>query len=97
MAKTVTATVAARHLREILDEVEHRRGVFQVERHGRLVATIGPTGAASHPRVRWKDALARLVSGPAPDPDVDADLKRLKQEVNPMPPDPWVPSSIAPS
>ena len=42
MVKRITATTAAKRLREVLNEVEHNGEVFEVERHGKLVAEVRP-------------------------------------------------------
>jgi antitoxin (DNA-binding transcriptional repressor) of toxin-antitoxin stability system len=97
VTKTVSATVAARHFREILNEVERARETFQVERHGRPVASIGPAEGTARPRVVWKDALALLANGPSADPYFAADLDRLTGQVDSLPADPWARSSTAQS
>ncbi len=50
--KRMSATDAARHFSELLDEVEHGGQTFVVERHGRVVASIGPTTATSGKAVK---------------------------------------------
>ncbi len=48
----MNATEAARNFSELLDEVEHGGQTFVVERHGRVVASIGPTTATSGKAVK---------------------------------------------
>jgi antitoxin (DNA-binding transcriptional repressor) of toxin-antitoxin stability system len=96
VARTISATTAAKHFREVLNDVEHRGETFQVERHGRLVARIGPAERTAAGRVRWKEALARLSAGPIPDPDFAADLEEVRRQVERLPEDPWGRSSTAP-
>src|SRR5438105_15322566 len=97
MARTISATTAAKRFREVLNDVEYRRETFEVERHGRPVATIGPTGQTATRRLGWKEALALLSAGPAPDPDFAADLEDVKRQIEALPEDPWARSSTAPS
>ena len=89
MAKTINATTAAKRFREVLNDVEHRGETFEVERHGRPVARIGPTAQAAHRRLSWKEALALLNAGPSPDADFAKDLQELRQQVELPPEDPW--------
>ena len=69
--KEVSATEAARRFSEMLDAVEHDGETFVVLRHGKAVARIGPTTAATGRSVKrllhrqrpdrgWKDDLRRL-------------------------------------
>jgi antitoxin (DNA-binding transcriptional repressor) of toxin-antitoxin stability system len=97
VARTINATTAAKRFREVLNDVEHRGETFEVERHGRLVARIAPTGLAATRLVRWKDALAALSAGPASDADFHSDLDEVRRQVARLPEDPWAPSSTAPS
>ena len=96
VARTISATTAAKRFREVLNDVEHRGETFEVERHGRAVARIGPT-EPGHRRMNWKEALARLHAGPSPDADFARDLEELRQQVEPLPQNPWARSSTAPS
>jgi len=97
VATTISATTAAKRFHEVLNNVEYRRETFEVERHGRPVARIGPTSQTAPRRVGWKDALARLSAGPMPDPDFATDLEEIKRQVQGVPVDPWAPSSTPPS
>ena len=96
VVRTINATTAAKHFREVLNDVEHRGETFEVERHGRLVARIGPTGPAAFRLVRWKEALGALSAGPASDADFYGDLEEVRRQVARLPEDPWAPSSTAP-
>ena len=96
MARTISATTAAKRLREVLNAVEHRGETFEVERHGRAIARIGPTQHAAVRRVAWKDALALLNAGPLPDREFGTDLDEIRRQVESLPEDPWARSSTAP-
>jgi antitoxin (DNA-binding transcriptional repressor) of toxin-antitoxin stability system len=97
VARTISATTAAKRFREVLNDVEYRRETFEVERHGRPVARIGPTEQGAGRQVSWKDALALLRAGPVPDADFATDLEQVRRDVEGLPEDPWAPSSTAPS
>jgi antitoxin (DNA-binding transcriptional repressor) of toxin-antitoxin stability system len=89
MRRNVTATVAAKHFRQVLDAVEHHGDTFQVERHGRLVATIGPAEGGARRRVSWAEARAALLAGPQADDDFASDLAEVRVQVGVLPLDPW--------
>src|SRR5205807_9852427 len=89
VVRTISATTAVKRFREVLNDVEYRRETFEVERHGRPVARIGPTSQTATRRVGWKEALALLSAGPAPDPDFAADLEDVKRQIEALPEDPW--------
>lgn len=92
MPRTITATTAARTFRAVLNAVEHEGATFRIERHGRLVAEIGPTaGGASGSR--WGEVQAALRTGPQPDDAFEAGLVALRQSVGHLPADPWARSS----
>ena len=97
VARTISATTAAKRFREVLNDVEYRRETFEVERHGRPVARIGPTERGAGRQVSWKDALTLLRAGPVPDADFATDLEQVRRDVEGLPEDPWAPSSTAPS
>jgi prevent-host-death family protein len=70
----LTATEAARRFSEVLDAVERGGETFVVVRHGRAVATIGPTNVATGAAVKdllrgrrldagWGKELAALRAG----------------------------------
>ncbi|HEV3231007.1 MAG TPA: type II toxin-antitoxin system prevent-host-death family antitoxin [Candidatus Dormibacteraeota bacterium] len=95
MARHLTATEASRGFAHLLDEVERRGEEFVIERHGRPVAVVAPTGP---PPITWGDALARLREGPQPDSDFAADLEAIRREEPPLPTeDPWERYSTPPS
>jgi antitoxin (DNA-binding transcriptional repressor) of toxin-antitoxin stability system len=92
MPKTITATTAAKRLREVLNAVEQRGETFRIERHGKPIAEIGPTATSRH-FSRWADVLATLQTGPQPDDGFAADLASIRQSAGAVPGDPWAQSS----
>lgn len=97
VVKSISATTAAKRFREVLNDVEHRGEIFEVERHGRPVARIGPTQRVAHRGVSWKEALPLLSAGPTPDAEFPTDLEEVKRQVQRLAEDPCGRSSTAPS
>jgi hypothetical protein len=97
VVRTISATTAAKRFREVLNDVEHRAETFEVERHGKAIARIGPMEPALAGRVAWKDALALLNAGPLPDPEFAADVEEIRRHFEALPSNPWAHSSTAPS
>jgi antitoxin (DNA-binding transcriptional repressor) of toxin-antitoxin stability system len=97
VSRAISATAAAKRFREVLNDVEFGGEIFEVERHGRAVARIGPTERASSSRARWKNVLELLTSGPLPDSQLEADLDLVQQSVEELPEEPWARFSTAPS
>jgi antitoxin (DNA-binding transcriptional repressor) of toxin-antitoxin stability system len=97
VSRTISATTAAKRFREVLNDVERAGEVFEVERHGRPVARIGPTDRAAASRAVWKVVQAQLTSGPLPDTGFADDLYAVKQLVGRLPNHPWARSSTAQS
>jgi prevent-host-death family protein len=75
--KQLSATDASRRFSEVLDSVERSGESFVVMRHGRPVATIGPTGGGTgkalkealrvnRPDDAWADELRELREGLEP-------------------------------
>jgi antitoxin (DNA-binding transcriptional repressor) of toxin-antitoxin stability system len=92
MAKIITATIASKRLREVLNAVEHEGETFRIERHGKAIAEIRPT-ALSGLRSRWGDVLDALRAGPQPDAGFAADLQSIRESAGAPPADPWARSS----
>jgi antitoxin (DNA-binding transcriptional repressor) of toxin-antitoxin stability system len=92
MPRTISATIAAKRLREVLNAVERDGETFRVERHGKAIAEIRPT-ATSGRVSRWGAVLAALRAGPQPDAGLAADLESIRNRASDMPGDPWVRSS----
>ncbi len=70
--KRVTATEASRNFSRILDEAEHERATFVVERHGQPVAEIRPARRPS-----TVEDLMRVLRTPAPDPGFAQDMREI--------------------
>jgi antitoxin (DNA-binding transcriptional repressor) of toxin-antitoxin stability system len=80
--KQLSATDASRRFSEVLDSVERSGESFVVMRHGRAVATIGPTrGGAGK-------ALKEALRANRPDDAWAGDLRELRGSLGPVA-DPW--------
>lgn len=90
MVKRITATTAAKRLREVLNEVELNGETFEVERHGKVVAQIRPARGEGSRGMSFGELLQWLRDNP-PDPDFARDLKEIRRSVPPIPADydPW--------
>jgi antitoxin (DNA-binding transcriptional repressor) of toxin-antitoxin stability system len=88
MTRTLSATEVARNFREVLDQVERSGESVRIERHGHVVAELGP--AESGRRFTGRD-LARLLERlPVPDEAFAADLDKIRAEWRATPVrDPW--------
>ena len=80
--KQLSATDASRRFSEVLDSVERSGESFVVMRHGRAVATIGPTGGGGAKAL--KDALRAN----RPDTAWAGELRELREGLEPVT-DPW--------
>lgn len=80
--KQLSATEASRRFSEVLDEVESGGESYVIVRHGRAVATIGPSGGGTG--VALKEALREV----KPDADWARELRELRQALDPAA-DPW--------
>jgi antitoxin (DNA-binding transcriptional repressor) of toxin-antitoxin stability system len=89
MARTISATEAAREFSRVLDDLEHHHEtVFYVERHGRPVARIE---ADTGHRASWRDVRTALADAPRPDADFAADIAAIRA-AQAIEPDPWAAS-----
>lgn len=86
MDNTVSATVLARTLGDVLARVRYRHESFIVERNGTPVARVVPVEPASAATVG--DALASWFTSGVPDPTLADDLARVGAADRP-PADPW--------
>jgi antitoxin (DNA-binding transcriptional repressor) of toxin-antitoxin stability system len=88
MTRTLTATELARNFREVLDQVERSGETVRIERHGHVIAELGP--AESGRRFTGRD-LARLLERlPVPDESFAADLAKIRAESRAAPVrNPW--------
>jgi len=88
--KTITATEAARNFRDVLNEVANTGETFRIERHGHMVAQLGP--ARSTRRFTGRDLTELVQRVSPPDEDFAADLARIRADWRAAPTrDPWQP------
>jgi prevent-host-death family protein len=80
--KQLSATDASRRFSEVLDEVDRKGESYVVIRHGRAVATIGPTSGGTG------EALKDALRANRPDDAWAEELRELREGVEPVP-DPW--------
>lgn len=80
--KQLSATDASRRFSEVLDSVERSGESFVVMRHGRAVATIGPTGGGAG------KALKEVLASHRPDGAWADELRELREGLEPVT-DPW--------
>ena len=80
--KKLSATDASRRFSEVLDNVERQGESYVVVRHGRAVATIGPTSGGAG------KALKQTLRANRPDAGWASELKELRKGLEPVT-DPW--------
>jgi prevent-host-death family protein len=80
--KQLSATDASRRFSEILDDVERDGESYVVVRHGRAVATIGPTSGGTG------KALKEVLRANRPDNAWAGELRELREGMDPVT-DPW--------
>jgi antitoxin (DNA-binding transcriptional repressor) of toxin-antitoxin stability system len=80
--KQLSATDASRRFSELLDSVERSGESFVVMRHGRAVATIGPTGGGAG------KGLKQALRANRPDDAWAGELRELREGLEPVT-DPW--------
>ena len=80
--KQLSATDASRRFSEVLDSVERSGESFVVMRHGRAVATIGPTSGGAG------KALKEALRANRPDDAWASELRELREGLEPVT-DPW--------
>ena len=84
MAKTISATQAARNFRAVLKEIEDTGETFHIERHGRLIAELRPVGVTGS-RFTGRDLAELMRRLPPPDPEFGPDLARVRADCQPAP------------
>ena len=77
LAKTITATDAARNFRQVLNEIADTGETFRIERHGQMVAQLGPPGPSTR-HFTGGDLTELLQRLPPPDADFAADLAQVR-------------------
>jgi prevent-host-death family protein len=80
--KQLSATDASRRFSEVLDDVERDGESYVVVRHGRAVATIGPTSGGTG------KALKEVLRANRPDDAWAGELRELREGMDPVT-DPW--------
>jgi prevent-host-death family protein len=80
--KQLSATDASRRFSEVLDDVERDGESYVVVRHGRAVATIGPTSGGTG------KALKEVLRANRPDDAWAGELRGLREGMDPVT-DPW--------
>lgn len=80
--KQLSATEASRRFSEVLDDVERGGESYVVVRHGRPVATIGPTSGGTG------KALKEALRVNRPDEAWASELRELRESMDPVR-DPW--------
>jgi prevent-host-death family protein len=80
--KQLSATDASRRFSELLDSVERTGESYTVVRHGRAIATIGPTSGGTG------KALKEALRGNRPDEAWAGELRELRDGLGPVK-DPW--------
>jgi antitoxin (DNA-binding transcriptional repressor) of toxin-antitoxin stability system len=84
----MTATEVARNFRAVLDEVERSGESVRIERHGHVVAELGPASAVNH-RLTWGELLELLRRLGPPDADFARDVEEAHRVINQPVRDAW--------
>ncbi len=89
MTLKMTATEVARNFRSVLDQVERSGESVRIERHGHVVAELGPASEVDH-RLTWGELLELLHQqlGP-PDADFARDVEEAHRVINQPVRDAW--------
>jgi len=90
MARTLTATEVARNFREVLDLVERSGESVRIERHGHIVAELGPAHSVE-PHLTWGELIEFLRKLGTPDPEFVRDVEEAHRAINQPIRDPWAP------
>lgn len=77
----VTATELSRNLSGFLNRVADGEE-FRVTRGGRAIAEFRPVRRTWIP---WSEFMSILEEAPSPDPEFEADLRRIREEQNSLP------------
>jgi antitoxin (DNA-binding transcriptional repressor) of toxin-antitoxin stability system len=86
----ITATDAARHFRDVLNQIEGTGEIFRIQRHGRSVAEMRPISGQR--RFTGQDLVDLLRRLPQVDPEFESDLAEIRSEWQAAPlRDPWQP------
>lgn len=88
MARTISATEAARNFRAVLNDVEDNGVTFRIERHGQPIAELAPVGKRVR-RFTGRDLVEVLQELPKLDADFASDVAAIHAEGNTLVHDPW--------
>ena len=88
MTRTLTATEVARNFRMVLDEVERSGERVRIERHGHVVAELGPASAIER-QSTWGELVELLRRLGRPDEDFARDLAEAHRALNEPIRDAW--------
>jgi antitoxin (DNA-binding transcriptional repressor) of toxin-antitoxin stability system len=83
---TITATELAKRLSDILSRVEYQGEHFEVERNGRVIATIGPS---AQPSITVREYLEAIKDLPPLDEDFEKDIEEVRAMLPPLNPSEW--------
>jgi antitoxin (DNA-binding transcriptional repressor) of toxin-antitoxin stability system len=88
MTRKMTATEVARNFRSVLDEVERSGESVRIERHGHVVAELGPASAADQ-HVTWGELCELLRRLGPPDAHFARGAEEAHREINQPVRDTW--------
>jgi prevent-host-death family protein len=87
MEHTVTASRAARHLSDLLNQVQDKSSSFVITRNGKEVARL--TSAPRRPKASLRRLVEELLAKRTGDPGFADDLERIQAEQPTLDDDPW--------
>jgi antitoxin (DNA-binding transcriptional repressor) of toxin-antitoxin stability system len=88
MTRKMTATEVARNFTSVLDEVERSGESVRIERHGHVVAELGPASTVDR-RLRWGELLELLRRLGSPDADFARDVEEAHHDIDQPVRDAW--------
>jgi antitoxin (DNA-binding transcriptional repressor) of toxin-antitoxin stability system len=88
MTRNMTATEVARNFRSVLDEIERSGESVRIERHGHVVAELGPAPALER-RLKWGELLELLRQLEPADADFARDVEEAHRSINQPVRDAW--------
>lgn len=87
MEHTVTASKAARHLSDLLNQVQDKGSSFVITRNGQEVARL--TSVPQRPKATLRTLVEQLLPKRTGDPSFADDLERIQAEQPTLDDDPW--------
>jgi len=88
MTRTLTATEVARNFREVLDQIERSGESVRIERHGHVVAELGPAQAVER-HLTWGELVELLRQLGTPDAEFVRDVEEAHRAINQPIRNPW--------